>query len=191
VVDTNDGTSFELEIEKPTAAYPLHTKIKLAETKNDVLVNTGVLQCDIPKHGRQLIRYLKMDDKEISTGKVGCSQNALPGIWRPTFREEFGNIERSRLSKADRSGSGEDRRQACIGIRHLVGCRSLSGCILRGTTIHPYSILSSMTAISRETYPRFGIGSMFPNEQLYNRHIRFQGITAGWLNRSHSMEGPA
>jgi len=68
VVDSDAGTTFELQPVKTTGADLLLTKIELTETDDDVLVNTGVLQCNIPKHGKQLISFMKMDGKEISSG---------------------------------------------------------------------------------------------------------------------------
>ena len=63
VVDTTSGMTFQLEPVKTTGDNHLTTKIEVTENSDNIIVNTGVIQCDIPKQGEQLIRFIKMDEK--------------------------------------------------------------------------------------------------------------------------------
>ncbi|MGD0037781.1 MAG: DUF6250 domain-containing protein [Bacteroidota bacterium] len=183
VVDTNAGTPFELESEKPAVAYSLHTKIELTETKNDVLVNTGVLQCDIPKHGRQLIRYLKMDGKEISKGgKLVCILQNGPTreYGAQSLEEEFiGNTGKVTVEQ-----DGPVRAVVKIEGKHVSesGSRSWLPFIIR---MYFYARQQSIRMVHTIIYDGDqqkdfirGLGLVFNvplKEQFYNRHIRFSG----------------
>jgi hypothetical protein len=43
----------------------LITKVEVTENGDDVFVNAGILQCNIPKHGNQLIRFIEMDGRKF------------------------------------------------------------------------------------------------------------------------------
>lgn len=183
VVDSNAGTAFELEPEKSPLVYPLNTKIEVTETKNDVLVNTGVLQCDIPKYGRQLIRYITIDGKGISTGgRLVCIlQNAPSREYdAQPFREKFvGNTQRVTVEQ-----NGPVRAVVKIEGKHVSesGGRSWLPFIIR---MYFYAGQQSIRVVHTIIYDGDqekdfirGLGLVFNvplNEQLYNRHIRFSG----------------
>ena len=183
VVDSNAGPAFELEPEKSPVVYPLNTKIEVTETENDVVVNTGIVQCDISKHGRQIVRYVKMDGKEISTeGKLVCILQNGPSREsgaRP-LREQFvGNTERVTVEQ-----NGPVRAVVKIEGKHVSesGGRSWLPFIVR---MYFYAGQQSIRVLHTIIYDGDqerdfigGLGLVFNvplNEQSYNRHIRFSG----------------
>ena len=200
VVDTNAGTPFELESEKPAVAYSLHTKIELTETKNDVLVNTGVLQCDIPKHGEQLIRFIKMEGNEISTGgKLICILQNGPSqeIGAQPIKEKFiGNIDMVTIEQ-----NGPIRAVIKIEGMHVseLSNRSWLPFIVR---LYFYAGQQSIRMVHTIIYDGDqqkdfirGLGLVFDiplDEQLYNRHIRFSGENGGlWDEPCQPLNGRA
>jgi len=98
VVDADAGTAFELESVDEASDQSLKTKIELTETDDKVLVNTGILQCEIPKRGNQLIRTIKMDGKEVSSGgRLVCILQNGPSHEngsQPTKEKFTSNIEK-------------------------------------------------------------------------------------------------
>ncbi len=183
VVDSNAGTSFELEPVKTSSIDPLKTKVELTETDNDVLVNTGVLQCDIPRHGNQLISFIKMDGKDISTGgRLVCILQNGPSkeIGDQPSKEKFiGNIEKVTVEQ-----NGPVRAVVKIEGKHVSesGSRSWLPFIVR---LYFYAGQQSIRIVHTIIYDGDqqkdfirGLGLVFDvplDEQLYNRHIRFSG----------------
>lgn len=183
VVDTDAGTTFELEPVKSAKAFHLKTMIKLTETDNDVLVNTGVLQCDIPKHGKQLIRFIKINGKEISTGgRLICILQNGPSreVGTQPSKEKFiGNTEKVTVEQ-----NGPVRAVIKIEGKHISesGSRSWLPFIVR---LYFYAGQQSIRMVHTFIYDGNqqkdfirGLGLVFDvplNEQLYNRHVRFSG----------------
>ena len=183
VVDTNAGTTFELEPVEASGNKSLKTTVKVTETNDEVLVNTGVLQCDIPKHGKQLIRYIKMDGEEISSGgRLVCILQNGPNHEfgaQPTKQKFIGNIEKVTIEQ-----NGTVRTVIKIEGKHVSesGNRSWLPFIVR---LYFYAGQQSIRIVHTIIYDgdqqkEFirGLGLVFDvplNEQLYNRHIRFSG----------------
>ncbi len=183
VVDTNAGSTFELESEKSGVVSPPHAKIEVTETKNDVVVNAGVLQCDIPKCGRQLIRHIKMGGKEISTGgRLVCLLQNGPSREdgaQPSGEEFIGNTGKVTVEQ-----DGPVRAVVRIEGTHVSesGSRSWLPFIIR---MYFYAGQQSIRMVHTIIYDGDqqkdfirGLGLVFNvplNEQLYNRHIRFSG----------------
>jgi hypothetical protein len=183
VVDTDAGTTFELEPVKSAETSHLKTKIKVTETDNDVLVNTGVLQCDIPKHGKQLIRFIKMDGRDISTdGRLVCILQNGPSTEvgpQPTREKFIGNTDKVTVEQ-----NGPVRAVVKIEGKHVSesGNRSWLPFIVR---LYFYAGQQSIRMVHTIIYDGDqqkdfirGLGLVFDvplNEQLYNRHIRFSG----------------
>jgi hypothetical protein len=198
VVDTDSGNTFELEPLKSVGAYLLKTKIELTETDNDVLVNNGILQCDIPKHGKQLIHFIKMDGKEISTGgRLVCILQNGPS-WevgtQPSKEKFIGNIEKVTIEQ-----NGPIRTVIKIEGRHVSesGNRSWLPFIVR---LYFYAGQQSIRVVHTIIYDGDqkkdfirGLGLVFDvplNEQLYNRHIRFSGEHGGlWDEPCQPLNG--
>ncbi len=198
VVDSNAGTSFELEPIKTVHVDPLKIKVELIETDNDVLVNTGVLQCDIPKHGKQLIHFIKMDGKDISTGgRLVCILQNGPSkeIGDQPSKEKFiGNIEKVTVEQ-----NGPVRAVVKIEGKHVSesGSRTWLPFIVR---LYFYAGQQSIRMVHTIIYDGDqqkdfirGLGLVFDvplDEQLYNRHIRFSGENGGlWDEPCEPLNG--
>jgi len=66
VVEAESGSTFQLQpTEKADKAM---AKIRVTESDESVHINTGILQCDIPRQGSKIISSLKIDNREISSG---------------------------------------------------------------------------------------------------------------------------
>jgi PcRGLX-like protein C-terminal alpha/alpha toroid domain/PcRGLX-like protein central beta sandwich domain/PcRGLX-like N-terminal RIFT barrel domain len=198
VVDSNAGTTFKLEPVKSSNTDIFKTKVEVTESDNDVLVNSGVLQCDIPKHGEQLIRFIKMDGKEISTGgKLVCilqngpSQEFGP---QPSKEKFIGNIEKVTIEQ-----NGPIRAVVKIEGKHVSksGSRSWLPFIIR---LYFYAGQQSIRMVHTIIYDGdqqkdfiCGLGLVFDvplDEQLYNRHIRFSGENGGlWDEPCQPLNG--
>jgi hypothetical protein len=182
-VDSNAGTTFELEPAKTTGTVPIKTKVEVTETNDNLLVNTGVLQCDIPKQGCQLIRFIKMDGKIISTdGRLVCILQNGPSREfgaQPSKEKYIGNTEKVTLEQ-----DGPVRAVVKIEGKHISesGDRRWLPFIVR---LYFYAGQQSIRIIHTIIYDgnqqkNFirGLGLVFDvplDEQLYNRHIRFSG----------------
>ena len=183
VVDTNSGTAFQLEPVKTVNGNILKTKVEVTKTGDDVLVNTGVLQCDIPKHGERLIRFIKMDGKEISSGgRLVCILQDGPNkeVGTQPAKEKFiGNIDKVTIEQ-----NGPVRAVIKIEGKHVSesGDRSWLPFTVR---LYFYAGQQSIRIVHTIIYDGDqqkdfirGLGLVFDvplDEQLYNRHIRFSG----------------
>jgi PcRGLX-like protein C-terminal alpha/alpha toroid domain/PcRGLX-like protein central beta sandwich domain/PcRGLX-like N-terminal RIFT barrel domain len=198
VVDSNAGTTFKLEPLKSSSSVPLKTKLELTENNNDVLVNTGILQCDIPKNGRQLISYIKIDGKEISSGgKLVCILQNGPSseVGEQPSKEKFiGNVEKVTVEQ-----NGPVRAVIKIEGKHVSesGSRSWLPFIVR---LYFYAGQQSIRMVHTIIYDGDqqkdfirGLGLVFDvplDEQLYNRHIRFSGENGGlWDEPCEPLDG--
>ncbi|RPI06628.1 MAG: hypothetical protein EHM64_02255 [Ignavibacteriae bacterium] len=198
VVDTNSGATFQLERVKTAHHDAIKTKVELIETGDDVLVNTGVLQCDIPKHDKQLIRFLKMNGKEISTGgRLVCILQNGPNrdVGDQPAKEMFaGNIENVKIEQ-----SGPVRAVIKVEGTHLSesGNRTWLPFIVR---LYFYAGQQSVRLVHTIIYDGDqekdfirGLGVVFDipmDEQLYNRNVRFSGENGGlWDEPSQPLNG--
>jgi hypothetical protein len=198
VVDTNSGTTFQLEHVKTANNDAIKTKVELIETGDDVLVNTGVLQCDIPRHGKQLIRFLKMDGKVISRGgRLICILQNGPNreVGDQPAKEMFaGNIENVKIEQ-----DGPVRAVIKVEGTHLSesGNRTWLPFIVR---LYFYAGQQSVRLVHTIIYDGDqekdfirGLGVVFDvpvDEQLYNRHVRFSGENGGlWDEPCQPLNG--
>jgi len=198
VVDANSGTTFQLEPVKTVNDDTIKTKVELIETGDDVQVNTGVLQCDIPKHGEQLIRFIKMGGMEISTGgRLVCILQNGPSreVGTQPSKEKFiGNIDKVTIEQ-----NGPVRAVIKIEGKHVSesGNRSWLPFIVR---LYFYAGQQSVRMVYTIIYDGDqqkdfirGLGLVFDiplDEQLYNRHIRFSGENGGlWDEPCEPLNG--
>ena len=198
MVDSNAGTTFKLEPLKKVGDVPLKTKIEINETDNDVIINTGIIQCDIPKNGEQLIRFIKMDGKEISTGgRLVCILQNGPSkeLGAQPSKEKFiGNIDKVSVEQ-----NGPVRAVVKIEGKHVSesGSRSWLPFIVR---LYFYAGQQSIRMVHTIIYDGDqqkdfirGLGLVFDvplDEQLYNRHIRFSGENGGlWDEPCEPLNG--
>jgi len=198
VVEANSGTTFELKPLKKTGADPLKTTVEITETTDAVLVNTGILQCNIPTQGNQLIRSMKINEKEVaSAGRLVCISQTGPDqkIGLQPSREKFlGNIEKLTVEQA-----GPIRAVIKIEGKHKSETESRSWLpfIVR---FYFYTGLQSVRMVYTIIYDGEqqkdfirALGLVFDvplNEQLYNRHIRFSGENGGlWDEPCQPLNG--
>jgi hypothetical protein len=198
VVDSNAGTTFVLEPAKKSGASLLKTKVELSETYDAVLVNTGIMQCEIPKIGSLLIRSIKMNGKVISSdGRLICILQNWPdqefGV-QPSKEKFTGIVERATVEQ-----SGPVRAVVKIEGRHVSdsGNRSWLPFVVR---LYFYTGLQSIRMVHTIIYDGDqqkdfirGLGLVFDvllDEQLYNRHIRFSGENGGlWDEPCQPLNG--
>jgi len=200
VVDTNSGNTFQLKAVKTDGDVSIKTKVEVTETDDNVLVNTGVLQCGIPKHGEQLIRYIKMDGKEISTnGRLVCILQNGPSreVGVQPVKEIFtGNIENVTIEQ-----NGPVRVVVKIEGKHVSESKS-RGWLPFIVRLYFYTGQQSIRIVHTIIYDGDqkkdfirGLGLVFDiplDEQLYNRHIRFSGENGGlWDEPCQPLDGRA
>ena len=187
VVDSNAGTTFELEPVKKTDAAVQQTKVELTETENSIIVNTGIIKCNIPKTGSELISSIEMDGKEISSGgKLVCIMQNGPDteVGEQPAKDKFtGNIEKVTVEQ-----NGPVRAVLKIEGMHVseAGSRNWLPFIVR---LYFYAGQQSIRMVHTIIYDGNqekdfirGLGLVFDvplDEQLYNRHIRFAGEDGG------------
>jgi hypothetical protein len=198
VVNEDAGTTFELEPVQEASGDLSKTRVELTETDDQVLVNTGILQCEIPKHGKQLLRTMKMDGKEISSGgRLVCilqdGQGREFGA-QPSKEKFIGNIEKVTVEQ-----NGPIRAVLKIEGKHVSesGSRSWLPFIVR---LYFWAGQQSVRMVHTIIYDGDqqqdfirGLGLFFDvplDEQLYNRHIRFSGENGGlWDEPCQPLNG--
>ena len=198
VVEADASATFELQPTKMTNADPSIAKVVLTETENDILINTGVLQCDIPKHGEQLISLLKINNKVVSSGgKLVCILQDGPSVElgaQPDKEKFLGNVDKVIVEQ-----NGPVRAVVRIEGKHVAedGSRSWLLFIVR---LYFYAGQQSVRMVHTIIYDGDqqkdfirGLGLVFDvplDEQLYNRHIRFSGENGGlWDEPCEPLNG--
>ncbi|MEG8947011.1 DUF6250 domain-containing protein [Rosettibacter firmus] len=183
VVDGNSDKEFELSIIKKSNNISLNKKIEIKETDKNILINTGILECSIPKNGYNLFDFIKIDGNIISSGGslVCILQNGDDSeIGTQPSKEKFiGEIEKVTVEQ-----NGPVRSVIKIEGKHVSesGNRRWLSFIVR---LYFYAGLQTIRIIHTFIYDGNqqydfirGLGLVFNvplNEQLYNRHIRFSG----------------
>ncbi len=183
VVDSNSELIYEILHAKKNDLQVITNKIEIKEIDNDIIVNTGVIECDISKSGNQIIRSIKMNGNTISTGgRLLCILQDGPDTETGVqpFKEKFiGNIEKVTIEQ-----NGPLRAVIKVEGRHqsVSGNRFWLPFILR---FYFYAGLQSIRIVHTIIYDGEqekdfirGLGFVIDvpmNEQLYNRHIRFSG----------------
>lgn len=182
VVESDQDTVYYLEI-VGKEKFNYNKKIQIKETSEEVFVNTGVLQCEIPKKGNKIIQSIKLNDKKISTGgslicilQNGPSNEIGP---QPSKEQFISNIEKVTVEQ-----NGPVRAVIKIEGKHFSESskRSWLPFIVR---LYFYAGLQSIRIVHTIIYDGNqevdfvrGLGLVFDvplDEQFYNRHIRFSG----------------
>ena len=187
VVDSNAGTAFILEPVKKSDNSLFKTRIKLSDNDDAVRVNTGVMQCEIPKNGNLLIHSIEIDGKVISSGgRLICILQDGPdqefGV-QPSKEKFTGTVESVTVEQC-----GPVRAVVKIEGRHVSenGDRAWLPFVVR---LYFYAGQQSIRLVHTIVYDGdqkkdfiHGLGLVFDvplDEQLYNRHIRFSGEKGG------------
>ncbi|WNH10712.1 hypothetical protein [Thalassobellus suaedae] len=187
VVDTNSGTVFNLKSNKKQKYNAFSLNVSVKENKNEILINTGVLQCAIPKTGNQIISSLQINEKEISSGgELVCIIQNGPEkeIGTQPEKEKFtGNISNVSVEQ-----NGPVRAVIKIEGTHKsdTGHREWLPFIVR---LYFYAGQQSVKLIHTIIYDGdqekdfirgLGVSFNLPlNEEIHNRHIRFSGENNG------------
>ena len=186
VVESGSDSIFQLQ---PNAkADNTMAKIRVIESEESVHINTGVLQCDIPRQGNKIISSLKIDNRAISSGGelVCILQNGpVKEFGAQPEKEKFiGKIEKVTVEQ-----SGPVRSVVKIEGNHISasGNRSFLPFIIR---MYFYSGQQTVKMVHTIIYDGDqnkdfirGLGVVFNipmNEELYNRHVRFSGENNGF-----------
>lgn len=198
VIDSNAGSTFTLEPVKKPDSGAIKTKIELTESADEVLVNTGILQCEIPKQGNQIISSMIIGGKEISSGgRLVCILQDGPDkeFGKQPSREKYlGSIDNITVEQ-----KGPVRAVVKIEGRHVSenGTRKWLPFIIR---LYFYAGQQSVRIVHTIIYDGDqqkdfikGLGLVFDvplDEQLYNRHIRFSGENGGlWDEPCQPLNG--
>ncbi len=187
VVDSNSGTIFNLKLHKKPIQTTSNTSLTVKESEDEVHINTGRLQCVIPKTGDQLFSSLILNDKEISSGSqlVCILQNGPEKeIGEQPIKEKFTGS----VSKVTVEQNGPVRAVVKIEGVHKseTGQRTWLPFIVR---LYFYAKQQSVKLVHTIIYDGEqktdfirGLGLTFDvplNEAIYNRHIRFSGADQG------------
>lgn len=187
VVKPNSGTVFNLKSHKKAIKKTISEKVSVRDHEDAVYVNTGVLQCVIPKTGDQLFSSLVLKGKEVSLGSqlVCILQNGPEkeiGI-QPTKELFIGTI-----SKVTVAQNGPVRAVIKIEGTHKSETRDRTWLpfIVR---LYFYANQQSVKLVHTIIYDGDqdkdfirGLGVTFDvplDEEIHNRHIRFSGAEQG------------
>lgn len=196
VVETGSASNFQLE--PVTNKDKGEGDILVTEDDESVRINTGVLQCIIPRKGEKIITSLNIGDREISSGgKLVCILQDGPASEfgpQPTKEEFIGQVEKVSVEQA-----GPVRTVVKIEGNHLSSSdkNSFLPFIIR---LYFYSGQQSIKMVHTILYDGDqdkdfirGIGVVFDlplKEELHNRHVRFSGENDGfWAEPVQPMVG--
>lgn len=185
VVSKNDGKTFQLESSNSLSESA--SNLLVTEKTSEFEVNTGILQCTVPKQGESFIRSLIVDNKEVSTGgKLICIVQNSPGPevgTQPDKNKFIGQVDQATLEQ-----NGVVRAVIKIEGKHYAPSedREWLPFIVR---LYFYKGQQSVKMVHTIIYDGDqnqdfirGLGVFFDvplNETLYNRHVRFAGETNG------------
>jgi hypothetical protein len=183
VVDSNAGKTFELQPLDESATKPVETKMEVSERADAIMINSGIIQCEVPKKGSQIIRSMAIDGKQVSSsGRLICILQDGPSQqsgMQPTREKYIGYIEKVIVEQ-----EGPVRAVLKIEGHHVAepGARSWLPFIVR---LYFYAGQQSVRMVHTIIYDGDqekdfirGLGLVFDvplDEQVYNRHIRFSG----------------
>ncbi len=188
VVDANSGSTFQLQPTEKAEPIKASHKMEVTETEEAVHINTGVLECVIPRQGSRIITSLKTDNREVSSGgELVCILQNGPDTElgaQPGREKLTGSIEKVTVEQA-----GPVRSVVKIEGTHLseTGTREFLPFIVR---FYFYAGQQSVKMVHTIIYDGDqhkdfirGLGIVFDvpmDEELYNRHIRFSGEKGGF-----------
>lgn len=186
VVDSGSTSVFQLQ--PTTKTENKEGELRVTETDQAIQINTGVLQCDIPRTGSKIISALKIEGKEISSGgELVCILQNGPSseIGTQPIKEKFiGDITKVTLEQ-----SGPVRSVVKIEGNHVStsGDRTFLPFVIR---LYFHSGQQSVKLVHTIVYDGDqhkdfirGLGVVFDvpmDEELYNRHVRFSGEDDGF-----------
>jgi len=196
VVDPDAGGTFQLQ---PTeSANDVSSEMSVTENSQGIHINTGVLECDIPLQGNKIIKSLKIDNKEVTSGGelVCILQNGPETEWgvQPVKEKLTGNVEKVTVEQ-----NGPVRSVVKIEGTHVAdnGNKSFMPFVVR---LYFYAGQQSVKMIHTIIYDGDqnkdfvrGLGVVFDvplDEELYNRHVRFSGEEDGlWAEPVQPLVG--
>ncbi|RKZ92740.1 MAG: hypothetical protein DRQ40_08380 [Gammaproteobacteria bacterium] len=198
VIKAESGSTFQLQASTKADEDRSLQKIRLTETADAVTINTGVLQCDIPRQGNKIIGSLKINNKEVSSGGelVCILQNGPANEFgaQPEKEKFTGEIGKITIEQ-----SGPVRSVVKIEGNHISesGNRSFLPFIIRMYFYAGQQTVKMVHTIiyDGDQHKDFirGLGIVFDvplNEELYNRHVRFAGGNGGfWSEPIEPIDG--
>ncbi|MGK9477831.1 exo-rhamnogalacturonan lyase family protein [Melioribacter sp. OK-6-Me] len=183
VVTPSVGSSLHLMLNEDITEELTKQKVIVNENDNDIEINTGVIECRVPKSGTRLIKQILYNNKLISSsGSLICLlQNGSSKEYgeQPSIERFVGMIEKVTIEQ-----NGPVRAVIKIEGKHHSESRNRSWLpfIVR---LYFYAGQQSMRIVHTIIYDGDqnvdfikGLGFVFDiplDEQLYNRHIRFSG----------------
>lgn len=198
VVGPTSGLTFQLQAVKKATATQASQKIQLTSTKDAIVIDTGILQCEIPKQGNEFISSLKLNNKEISSGgKLVCIKQNGPET--ETGNQPAKEAFTGTISKVTVEQNGPVRCVLKIEGNHQAdnGDQAWLPFVIRLYFYAGKQSVKMMHTIiyDGDQYTDFirGLGVHFDlpmDEELYNRHIRFSGENKGlWDEPSQPLTG--
>ncbi len=196
VVSGNDGKAFQLQSNRSERNDS--SQLLVLDDVDNLVVNTGILQCVIPRQGSSIIQSLSINNQEISSGgKLVCIAQQGPDREvgeQPTKNKFVGQIEKVTLEQ-----NGDVRAVVKIEGNHISenGDREWLPFVLR---LYFYTGQQSVRMVhtiiyNGDQHQDFirGLGVFFDvplNETLYNRHVRFSGENGGlWDEPVQPLKG--
>jgi hypothetical protein len=181
VVEAESGQTFQLQAVKRNTSDQNTQSIKVTESQETIVINTGVLECEIPRQGGKIINYIKIDGQQSSSGGelVCIVQDGAANEFgaQPAKEKYIGNIEQVTLEQ-----SGPVRSVVKIEGTHTTasGDRSFLPFVVR---LYFYAGQQTVKMIHTIIYDGDqnkdfirGLGVVFHvpmDEEPYNRHVRF------------------
>ncbi len=188
VVNAESGSTFQLQATEKAETVTMSQTVEVTETEEAVHINTGLLECNIPRQGSRIITSLKTDNREVSSGgELVCILQNGPDMElgaQPGREKYTGSIEKVTVEQA-----GPVRSVVKIEGSHLSesGTREFLPFIVR---FYFYAGQQSVKMVHTIIYDGDqhkdfirGLGIVFDvplDEEIYNRHIRFAGENNGF-----------
>lgn len=188
VVEPGNGTGFSLSSSERGTPGTRKANLVVEDNANFIQINTGVLQCKIPKSGDRIFSELRIGDELISSGaQLICINQDGPEreLGAPPLKEQF----IGELSKVTLEQNGPVRAVVKIEGTHRSeqGERTWLPFVVR---LYFYKDQQSVRMVHSIIYDGDqqkdfirGLGVHFDlpmNEEVYNRHIRFSGQDGGF-----------
>ena len=187
VVEAESGQTFQLQPVKSNTSDQNTQRIKITESEKSIVINTGALQCEIPRQGKKIINYINIDRQQTSSGgELVCILQDGPANEfgaQPAKEKYIGNIEKVTVEQ-----SGPVRSVLKIEGTHTTasGSRSFLPFVVR---MYFYAGQQTVKIVHTIIYDGEqskdfirGLGIVFDvplDEEPYNRHVRFSGENGG------------
>lgn len=188
VVEPGNGSGLTLRSKGRGANSTAKSNLVVKENEDSILIDTGVLQCRIPKSGNQIFSDLRIGNEVVSSGAelVCINQNGPESELgaQPIKKKFTGEISGVTLEQ-----SGPVRAVVKIEGSHVSndGSRSWLPFVVR---LYFYTNQQSVRLVHTIIYDGHqekdfirGLGVIFDlpmDEEVYNRHIRFSGENGGF-----------